>query len=69
MIIPIDRQNGVPRITENGKIVYSEKSDTLYIRTLITAPNTTKVTASAPYTNTGYITVNIGGTDFNLMVT
>lgn len=34
MIIPIDRQNDVPRITENGKLVYSEKSDTLYIRTL-----------------------------------
>ena len=34
MNIQIDRQNDVPRITENGKIVYSEKSDTLYIRTL-----------------------------------
>lgn len=34
MIIQIDRQNDVPRITENGKLVYSEKSDTLYIRTL-----------------------------------
>ena len=26
--------NDVPRITENGKLVYSEKSDTLYIRNL-----------------------------------
>lgn len=34
MNIQIDRQNDVPRITENGKLVYSEKSDTLYIRTL-----------------------------------
>lgn len=34
MIIQIDRQNDVPRITEKGKLVYSEKSDTLYIRTL-----------------------------------
>ena len=34
MKIQIDRQNDVPRITENGKLVYSEKSDTLFIRTL-----------------------------------
>lgn len=34
MNIQIDRQNDIPRITENGKLVYSEKSDTLYIRTL-----------------------------------
>jgi len=34
MNIQIDRQNDVPRITENGKLVYSEKSDTLFIRTL-----------------------------------
>ena len=34
MNIQIDRQNDVPRITEKGKLVYSEKSDTLFIRTL-----------------------------------
>lgn len=38
-------------------------------RHIVTAPNTTKVTAAAPYTNDGYITVNIGGTDFKLMTT
>ena len=34
MIIQINRQNDVPKITEPGKLVYSEKSDTLFIRTL-----------------------------------
>lgn len=34
MIIRIDRQNDVPKITEPGKLVYSEKSDALFIRTL-----------------------------------
>lgn len=34
MIIRIDRQNDVPKITEPGKLVYSEKSDTLYIKTM-----------------------------------
>lgn len=38
-------------------------------RHIVTAPNTTKVTASAPYTNDGYITINIGGTDFKVMTT
>jgi hypothetical protein len=38
-------------------------------RHIVLAPNTTKVTAAAPYTNDGYITVNIGGTNFNLMTT
>ena len=38
-------------------------------RHVVTAPNTTKVTASAPYTNDGYITINIGGTDFKVMTT
>jgi hypothetical protein len=38
-------------------------------RHIVTAPNTTKVTASAPYTNDGYVTVNIGGTDFKVMTT
>ena len=38
-------------------------------RHVVTAPNTTKVTAAAPYTNDGYIIVNIGGIDFKLMTT
>ena len=38
-------------------------------RHIVTAPNTTKVTAGAPYTNDGYIIVNIGGTNFKLMTT
>lgn len=38
-------------------------------RHIVTAPNTTKVTAGAPYTNDGYIVVNIGGTDFKVMTT
>lgn len=38
-------------------------------RHIVTAPNTTKVTASAPYTNDGYIIINIGGTDFKVMTT
>lgn len=38
-------------------------------RHIVLAPNTTKVTAGAPYTNDGYIVANIGGTDFKLMTT
>jgi len=38
-------------------------------RHIATAPNTTKVTAGAPYTNDGYIVINIGGTDFKVMTT
>ena len=38
-------------------------------RHIVTAPNTTKVTASAPYTNDGYIVVNIAGTDFKILTT
>jgi hypothetical protein len=38
-------------------------------RHIATAPNTTKVTAAAPYTNDGYIIINIGGTDFKVMTT
>ena len=38
-------------------------------RHIVLAPNITKVTAYAPYTNDGYIVVNIGGTDFKLMTT
>ena len=38
-------------------------------RHICLAPNTTKVTAGAPYTNDGYVVVNIGGTDFKVMTT
>jgi hypothetical protein len=38
-------------------------------RHVVTAPNTTKVTAGAPYANDGYIIMNIGGTDFKIMTT
>jgi hypothetical protein len=38
-------------------------------RHIVTAPNTTKVTAGAPYANDGYIIMNIGGTDFKIMTT
>lgn len=38
-------------------------------RHVVLAPNTTKVTAGAPYANSGYVVMNIGGTDFNVMVT
>lgn len=38
-------------------------------RHIVLAPNTTKVTAAAPYTNDGYVVVNIGGTDFKIMTT
>jgi len=38
-------------------------------RHVVLAPNTTKVTASAPYANDGYIVVNIAGTDFKILTT
>lgn len=38
-------------------------------RHVVLAPNNTKVTAGAPYTNDGYVVVNIGGTDFKMMTT
>lgn len=38
-------------------------------RHVVLAPNTTKVTAGAPYANSGYVVMNVGGTDFNVMVT
>lgn len=38
-------------------------------RHIVLAPNTTKITAGAPYTNDGYVVVNIGGTDFKMMTT
>lgn len=38
-------------------------------RHIVLAPNNTKVTAGAPYTNDGYVVMNIGGTDFKVMTT
>lgn len=38
-------------------------------RHIALAPNNTKVTAGAPYTNDGYVVINIGGTDFKIMTT
>lgn len=38
-------------------------------RHVVLAPNTTKVTAGAPFVNDGYITMNIGGTDVRVMTT
>jgi len=35
----------------------------------VIAPNSTKVTAGAPYTNDGYVEVKIGGVTFKLMTT
>jgi hypothetical protein len=58
---------------ETGAIEYNNtfhltNSDAIR-RHIVLAPNTTKVTAAAPYANDGYIVVNIGGTDFKLMTT
>lgn len=38
-------------------------------RAVVLAPNATKVTAAAPYTNDGYVVLNILGTDFKVMTT
>ena len=38
-------------------------------RHIVLSPSSTKTTASAPYTNDGYITINIGGTDIKVMTT
>lgn len=38
-------------------------------RSIVLAATATKTTAGAPYTNDGYITVSIGGTDVNIMTT
>ena len=49
----------------NGTFYATNKDATR--RHFVLAPNTTKVTAGAPFTNDGYIVVRIGGTDFKLM--
>ena len=71
---PIKLTSGVVNTTaEAGAVEYN---NTLHFtnsdntrRHVVLAPNATKVTASAPYTNDGYVVVNIGGTDFKVMTT
>jgi len=60
-------------VPEVGTVEYSStfqltNSDGIR-RHVVTAPNLTKVTAGAPYTNDGYVTINIGGTNFRVMTT
>jgi hypothetical protein len=38
-------------------------------RSIVLAPNATKVTAAAPYANDGYLIMNVLGTDFKVMTT
>ena len=38
-------------------------------RHIVLSPNSTKVTAGAPFTNDGYITLNINGIDFKILTT
>jgi hypothetical protein len=38
-------------------------------RHIVLSPSATKNNSSSPYTNDGYITINIGGTDFKVMTT
>lgn len=71
---PLKFRTGINNtVAEVGAMEYN---DTLHFtnsdatrRHVVLAPNTTKVTASAPYTNDGYIIINIGGTDFKVMTT
>lgn len=71
---PIKLTSGTNLTTaEAGAIEYNNtfhatNSDAVR-RHIATAPNTTKVIAAAPYTNDGYVVINIGGTDFKVMTT
>lgn len=47
---------------------YATDSDAIR-RHFVLAPNRTRVTAGAPFTNDGYIVVRIGGANFKLMTT
>lgn len=58
-------ENGV---FEYNNTFYLTNSDTTR-RHVVLAPNTNKVTAAAPYTNDGYIVLNIGGIDFKILTT
>jgi hypothetical protein len=53
---------------EYDNTIYFTQSDAVR-RNVMLAVNATKTTAGAPYTNDGYITVRIGGTDVRLMTT
>lgn len=53
---------------EYDNTLYFTQSDATR-RNFVLAENATKTTAGAPYTNDGYITVRIGGTDVRLMTT
>lgn len=53
---------------EYDNTFYMTQSDATR-RSVVLATNATKTTAGAPYTNDGYITVRIGGTDVKLMTT
>lgn len=53
---------------EYDNTLYFTQSDATR-RNVVLATNATKTTAGAPYTNDGYITVRIGGTDVKLMTT
>lgn len=53
---------------EYDNTLYFTQSDATR-RNVVLATNATKTTAGAPYTNDGYITVRIGGTDVRLMTT
>lgn len=53
---------------EYNNTFHMTNSDTTR-RHVVLAASSTKTTAGAPYTNDGYITVNIGGTDVKIMTT
>lgn len=53
---------------EYDNTLYFTQSDSTR-RSVVLAANATKTTAGAPYTNDGYITVRIGGTDVRIMTT
>lgn len=53
---------------EYDNTFYMTQSDATR-RSVVLAASATKTTAGAPYTNDGYITVRIGGTDVRLMTT
>ncbi|MEJ7830781.1 MAG: hypothetical protein WKF91_21410, partial [Segetibacter sp.] len=53
---------------EYSNTLFFTNSDAIR-RHIVTAANSTKVTAGAPLVNDGYVTVNIGGVNFNLMTT
>lgn len=53
---------------EYDNTFYMTQSDATR-RSVVLATNATKTTAGAPYTNDGYITVRIGGTDVKIMTT